>query len=388
MKNKGSYVLAGIMSLFLVTGCGTAPEAQSEESDIRQVPIEVTAMKKDAVESTYVTIGEVVPKNQIDLFVSGGGYIEAVQVKLGDVVEVGDLVIQLDESVADRSNYNATESQLRTTRNNLKVQLDAVNTSLERQQALFAEGLITKVELEQVELQAVTLEGQYNNAAVAYRNQLSALQDGLDNSVKNRTIYSPVSGTVAAVYAKVGQSASNQLALSIIDTSALYIETHISSDLKKQLQLGQSVRVKLDGQDTATEIGVIEEISDLPDQQTKMFQVLIHLPPSEAYIIGDYTEIEFILDRYEAVMVPTKSIVRSGADQYIYTYQDEVLTKELITTGLTKGDWVEVKEWMSLQPVVVRGQNQLTADAQVLLIDALDGDVSSQTKSLTEATAK
>ena len=119
MKNKLIYTLVGLMSIVLVTGCASVPEASSQEDEVRQIPIEITSMKKDTVERTYVSIGEVVPQNQIDLFVSGGGFIETISVIIGDTIEDGDLLIQLDDSVANRSNYNATESQLRTTRDNL-----------------------------------------------------------------------------------------------------------------------------------------------------------------------------------------------------------------------------------------------------------------------------
>ena len=372
MKNKAMIMTAGFISLLLVTGCASVPEVQSEEDDVRQIPIEITSMKKDAVELTYVSVGEVVPKNQIDLYVSGGGFIESVNVKMGDVIEEGDLLIQLDDSVADRSNYNATESQLRTSRDNLKAQLDSANASLLLQETMFAQGLITKVELDQVVLQASTLQRQYSNAASAYRNQLNALEDSLDKSVQNRTIYSTVSGTVAAVYAKKGQPASNQIAISIVDNSDLYVKTQISSDLKKQLEIGRSVRVRLDGGEQDIEIGLIEEISALPDQQSKMFDALIHIKESEAYIIGDYAEVEFIIDRYEAVMIPTKSIVRSGLNQYIYTYDNEVVNKQLIITGKTKGEWIEIKDVDEISTVVVRGQNQLTINSEVVLVSAPD----------------
>ena len=134
------------------------------------------------------------------------------------------------------------------------------------------------------------------------------------------------------------------------------------------------MRIRLDGSEEAISIGQIEEISDLPDQQSKMFDVMIHIKQSDAYIIGDYVEIEFIIDRYDALMVPTKSIIRSGMNQYIYTYEDEMVDKLLVSTGLTKGEWVEIKDISDLVSVVVRGQNQLTADSAVMVVGETEDD--------------
>ncbi len=101
---------------------------------------------------------------------------------------------------------------------------------------------------------------------------------------------------------------------------------------------------------------------------------MIHIKQSDAYIIGDYVEIEFIIDRYDALMVPTKSIIRSGMNQYIYTYEDDVVDKLLVSTGLTKGEWVEIKDINDLVSVVVRGQNQLTADSAVMVVGETEDD--------------
>jgi RND family efflux transporter MFP subunit len=356
-------------SMMFLAGCTSVPEVQSSVDEIKMIPIELTSMKKDMVEHTYISIGEVVPSNQVDLFVNGNGFIETIAVEVGDPVSKDQMVIQLDEAVADRSTYNSTESQLRTVREDLRAQLASAKENLALQEELFAEGIVTKAEIDQVTLLISSLERQFNNAAVAYRTQLSAIEESLANSVKNRTIYSPIDGIVAAVYVKEGQSVANQLSLTIIDDSAMYVKTSISSDLKKLLSEGQSVRLKLDGDNDQVTVGVIDQINALPDVRSKLFDALIRVEDTTDYIIGDYAEVEFVIERYEAVMIPTKSIVRSGLDTYIYTLENDELTKSSVETGRTKEDWIEIKGVTMTKDVVVRGQNQLTADSQFRIVE-------------------
>lgn len=310
-----------------------------------------------------------VPNNQIDLLVTGNGFIESIAVATGDMVTKDMMVIQLDENEADRSTYNSTESQLRTVREDLKAQLASAKETMANQEALFAEGIVTKAELDQITLQVSSLQRQYTNAAVAYTTQLEALEENLENSVKNRTLYSPIDGMVAAVYIKEGQAVANQLAMTIIDDSALFVKTSISSDLKKLLSVGDSVRIKLDGDDGQVQEGIIDEVNSLPDMQTKLFDALIKVENVADYIIGDYAEVEFVIERYEAILIPTKSIIRSGTNEYIYTYENDVLSKSEVETGRTKDDWIEIKDVDEPMNVVVKGQNQLTESSAVVVVE-------------------
>lgn len=369
MKRIWTYGVPLLALMIVVAGCTSVPEVESSVDGVNQVPIQLATMRKDLVEHTYVAIGEVVPNNQIDLFVTGNGYIESIEVETGESVVADDLIIQLDDNEADRSTYNSTESQLRTVRDDINAQLISAKENKGIQETLFAEGIVTKMELDQISLQVSSLQRQYTNAAVAYTTQLEALDDSLENSVKNRTIYSPISGTVAAVYIKEGQAVSNQMALSIIDDSALYVKTYISSDLKKLLSKGDTVRVKLDGADDNASEGVIYQMNDLPDMGNKLFETLILIDDVEDYIIGDYAEVEFVIERYEAILIPTQSIIRSGSNQYIYTIENDILTKSEVATGRTKDTWIELKEADELVQVVTRGQNQLTETSEYIVVE-------------------
>lgn len=363
------FILVVLLFTVVATGCNAAPEIDSGADVVKGIPVELEMMKNDIVENTYVSIGELVPNNQVDLFVKGSGYIERIEVKTGDIIEKDDLLMLLDDSEAGTSAYYSTESRLRTVRDDLKAQLDSSRKDLETQQILYKEGVISKEVFEKTQLQISSLERQYDNAVVAYRNELYSLNESLENSVKNRIIYSPISGKIAAVYVKEGQAVGNQMAMSIVDNSSLYVKTYISSDLKKLLNVGDMVYVKLDGKDLNTKNGCINQINELPDMKTKLFETLICIEDFSEYIIGDFAEVEFVIERYEALLVPTRAIIRSGTNQYIYTYEDEILKKVMIETGRTKDEWIEIIGYKGeAKQVVVRGQNQLTEDSKVEVV--------------------
>lgn len=350
-----------------IAGCSTEAEAPVEDT-VKEVPLALELMKKDVIEQTYVSVGEVVTDSQVDYFIAGGGFIETVLVEAGDYVEEGMILVQLDGSEMDMTNYNATESQLRTIRDNLGSQLSSSRESYERQEALYQDGIITKLELDQSLLQVENLEREYANARSSYSNQLTIIKDGLEDAVDSRVIESAISGTVAAVYIKDGEQASGQLGLTIIDDQNLLVKTYIGSDMKKQIGVGDYVRLKMDGREEQVTIGEISDIQTLPDPVSKLFEVTISFEMDSQWIIGDYTEVEFIIDRYEAVLVPSESVVRKGTDKYIYTYDSGELTLVAIETGRSKEDWIEVIDMPVITQIVVRGQEQLLSDNSPFII--------------------
>jgi RND family efflux transporter MFP subunit len=370
MNRLVKYAVSALLVIVMASGCSSAPEVDPNADAVNKIPIKLEFMKSDMVDNTYVSIGELVPNNQVDLFVNGSGYIEKIQVKTGDIIEKNDLVMLLDDSEKASATYTSTESKLRTVRDDLKAQLDSVNITLEAQEILYSEGVISKTEFDRTNLQYSSLKIQYNNAVVAYRNELVALNESLEDSVKSRIIYSPISGKVAAVYVKEGQAVANQMAMSIVDNSKLFVKTYISSDLKKLLTVGDMVYIQVNGNDLNTRKGCIDQINDLPDMETKLFEALICIEDFSEFIIGDFAEVEFVIEQYEALMVPTRSIIRSGVNQYIYTYKDDNLEKVMIETGRTKDEWIEIVgyEGESFE-VVVKGQNQLASDSEVLIVE-------------------
>lgn len=368
MKRKYISLMVIIGFIAVIAGCAPNAEADIEEEEI-PLPIEIQSTKRDTIEHTYISIGEVVPKSQVDLYVNGSGYIEKINVSIGDMVDKDQLVIQLDDSDYDWSTYNATESQLRTARDEIEAQMTTSKDNLAKQQILFSEGIVTSAEIEQLETQISSLERQFTNAEVAYKTQLSALYETLEDSVKNRTIYSPVAGKVAVVYVKEGQAVVNQVALSIIDDTELFIKTYISSDLKKQLHIGDAVNINLDSAEAPSQSGSIYQMNDLPDSSTKLFETLIKVEDASKFIIGDYAEVEFITERYDTLLIPTRAVVRSGSKEYIYIYENGSVTKALIETGRSKEDWVEIKGYITSFMVVVKGQNQLTEDSEIVVVE-------------------
>jgi RND family efflux transporter MFP subunit len=341
------YIAIAMMLLFgVLVGCSA--EAIETET-LPLTAVSTVLAKEDLVEKTYISIGEVVPKNQIDVYANG--FIEDIYMSVGDQVNEGDVILSLDKDTVT-STFNSTESQLRTIRDNLKAQYDLANSDLAKQKTLLDSGIISLSQYEQSKSSVDSLLRQYTDARTNYSNQLNNLKD----TVGDRAITSPIAGKIAAIYYKKGQTVNNQMAVSIVDESTVYIKTFVSSDLKRDLTVGDLVNIYVDGDHNELHLGEIALINEIPDPQTKLFEVHVMAADSYDYIIGEYAEIEYVIDTYMAFLVPTSAIVRESSESYIFLLEDGFVRKEKVTTGLTKDTWIEVKELSSQGKVLVRGQ--------------------------------
>ncbi len=361
MKTTIKLIVSLALISILISGCSVDPTPV--ESTNPAVPIVLGSTLENTVEETYITIGEVIPNNQLDVYLGAIGEIERIFVEPGDFIEEDMPIIQLlNENT--QTNFNATESQLRTIRDNLSVQYNATLETFNLQKVLYETGTLSQDLLDASYDQLLITQRQYQDAQVRYNNQVSNLQSSLDDLL----VKSPITGQVASLNVQEGQTARNQLAVTVIDNSILYVRTMVASELKKTLQLGQDVRLTIEGVDHVVR-GQVKSINEIPDLASKLFEVRVEIMENVPVGVGDFSQVEFVTQAYQAILVPADAIVRKGIEKYVFTYENETLKKVVLETGLSKDNWVEVisDELDGSSTIVIRGQNELHEGDQVLI---------------------
>ena len=363
IRKKISMTIMILLISVLVLGCN-ADESEIESTAI-VVPVKLGTVVNDTVEETYVTIGKVIPNNQLDVYLSSVGEIEKIFIRPGDFIEKDMPMIQLvNETI--KTTFNSSESQLRTLRDNLAVQYNAALENYNLQKVLFGTATISQNTLDASYDQLEITERQYRDAQTNYKNQVSNLQSSVDDLL----LKSPINGQIASLNVMVGEAARNQLAATIIDNSSLFVQTMVSGELKKSLIIGQEVRLSLEGIDELIH-GKVCVINEIPDINSKLFEVHIKITEVVNVGVGDYSEVVFITKSYDANLVPSTAIVRKGIEKYVFTYDDEILKKVVLETGLSNGEWIEVitDELNALSTIIIRGQNDLRVDDVIRIIE-------------------
>lgn len=161
------------------------------------------------------------------------GYIKTVNVSEGDIVKKGTLLYEIDSTEIDSKKRQALLS-IQMYEN----QYTTMKRNYERYQRLYGKGLVSKFEVEQLELGSKNLKDMV---------EISKLQiKEVENQYKYLTIKAPNNGVIVKKNIKSGEMAIPGMpALILSDLSNLKIKTEVSENDLKNIYLGQKAKVMI-----------------------------------------------------------------------------------------------------------------------------------------------
>lgn len=275
--------------------------------------------------------------------------IVSVTVENGQYVNEGDTIATLDDQDI-QNNIKTAQAQLEVTQKQLdasnqqlnsaqvsmeklKINLDDAQSNYDREKTLFESNAISQVELQTAEKTLNSAKADYDsgnasiqtataNVATAQANidvqktNLSKSQSDLNSTV----IKAPISGVISNKNMTVGQMASSNTALAMVnDISSVYATIQIPQEKINTAKIGQETKVSIAGNDQAYD-GNIEYIDATADPTSRVFNCKIKLTNSDKSLFpGIYGKVTLINDQSENVItVPVNSLTGSNGNYYIF----------------------------------------------------------------------
>lgn len=184
------------------------------------------------------------------------------------------------------------------------------------------------------------------------------------------TITAPIAGTVAdreTTTGESGQDAGKKI-MTIINGSSVQVSANIYEKDLKQVQIGQRVRVKVNGLPDRTFEGRISVIGAVVEGQTRVVPVKAELNNSNGVLKpGMFAELEVLTDRTTAdvLAIPKSAIVETtDKKQVVFVQNGNAFQPTEVTLGQESGDFVEVKNGLfDGDKVVTQRATQLYAQS-------------------------
>ncbi len=191
--------------------------------------------------------GSVVSDNQKMITSRYMGFIKNMKVSEGDIVKKGDLLYEIDskEIEAAERQVDLGISQARLALQMNQNQLNNVLVNLARHKRLYKKGMVSKFELENLELAAKNLRDM---VAIAKKQvaQAEAKKGEVLNQYKYLKIVAPNDGVIVAKRANEGEiQIPGMPALILTDLSKLRIMTEVSESNLKDATIGKEVPVEI-----------------------------------------------------------------------------------------------------------------------------------------------
>ncbi|MFT3946559.1 MAG: efflux RND transporter periplasmic adaptor subunit [Agriterribacter sp.] len=306
---------------------------------------------QNITQSVYAS-GAVKSRNQYQVFANIPGVIEELDIKEGDSVKTGQTLLIINNSTAELSRQNAVTSAdynaIVNNQDRLQELSGAAEIALQkkqndsllysRQSNLWSQGIGTRTELDQRELNAKNSEQNYKSALLRY-NQLkkqldfAATQARTNLSIasaqeKDLSVRSKLNGIVFSVLKEQGEMVTAQTPIAIIgEKENLYLELQIDEYDISQVNAGQQVMITMDSYKGEVFEATISKIYPMMNERSRTFTaeaVFIKRPPklfpnltAEANIIITTKEKALLIPRSyliddEYVLLKDKTKVRVG----------------------------------------------------------------------------
>ncbi|TEA80177.1 efflux RND transporter periplasmic adaptor subunit [Allopusillimonas ginsengisoli] len=239
-----------------------------------RVSYETAAVKRGDIQATVHAVGTLQPRRYVDVGAQVSGQVTRLHVQPGDIVEQGQLLVEIDPSVqqavvdAGRAAIAGLRAQLaeQQARHKLARLQYARQQRLAARQATRAED----VDAAQAEQASASARMDYLRAQIA---QMQASQRAEEARLGYTQIYAPMAGTVVSVEAREGQTlnATYQTPniLRIADLSGMTVWTEVSEADVRRVKAGLPV--------SFTTLGGVE---DVPRKWQSTVRQVLPAPPS------------------------------------------------------------------------------------------------------------
>lgn len=220
------------------------------------------ALSATLIAETLTLSGSVISDNQKMITSRFMGFVTEVRVSEGDVVKAGDLLYTIDSREIDSARTQA-ELNLQMYQN----QLNNILLNLDRHKRLFAQDMVAKYKVEELELANKNMQDMIIMA--------KARLNEVKNQYKYLNVTAPNDSVVVSKNIKVGEMAMPGMpAVVLSDLSNLKISAEISEDNLGRIKHGVKVTVKIPSLNLKS-VGKVSAIIPNSNPMTHSFKIKV-----------------------------------------------------------------------------------------------------------------
>ena len=276
MNKNAILILGGVMLALVVVAVVRGGN--------RELPVVSTdtVQARDIVERVSAS-GKIQPEIEVKITAEVNGQIIDLPVKEGDVVEKGDLLVQLNPDIYEAALLRA-EASLNSARSNLasaraqvaqgEANQFAAAKAFERAQALLASKVISQAEFDQNEASYLTANANLTSAKesvrsaeFAIRSGEASLQEARDN-LSRTTLVAPQAGVVTALSKEVGESVqgngftAGEVIMNVSDLSTMEVNVEVNESDIVRIHMDDEAEIEVDAYLGETFSGRVTEIGN------------------------------------------------------------------------------------------------------------------------------
>jgi len=310
--------------------------------------------------------GNLKAKQRVDVTSKISGRITPINVDTGLPVARGALiaVVEDDEIRQQIERSKASISVADASIGQREAELVNAKAELERKKKLVEDGILSKQELDLLDMRLRVSQSQLELARAQKRQSEAELRE-LNIRQGQTRIYSPISGIVATRHVDIGAmvGASNPIA-TIVSLSPMVIETQVAERDITRIRRGATVTVSVDSIPNQKFTGKVMRISPMLDPLTRNGMVEVEIPNRESLLKAEmFARIDLDLGSpRETLLLPSDALVYRGDQPGVYTIENNMAIFKPVDTGLMQEDNVELLAGLKAGDKVITAGSNLLKD--------------------------
>ncbi|HEX8017380.1 MAG TPA: efflux RND transporter periplasmic adaptor subunit [Flavobacterium sp.] len=288
MSKKTIYFLIGGAVIIIAALIGLSKSGVIGNKDEGK-EVEISKVTASTIIETVSATGKIQPEIEVKISPEVSGEIILLNVKEGQVVKKGDLLVKINPDLYT-SSYNRSVSNLSGTKAGLtqsEASFKEAKANYERNKTLYDKGVISKSDWDKAiasfEVAKATRQSSYYNVQSA-----SASVNEAKDNLGRTTIYAPADGTISVLNVELGervlgtqQMAGTEL-LRVANLNNMEVEVDVNENDIVKIKIGDEANVEVDAYLKKKFKGTVTSISNsasttLTSDQVTNFKVKVRI---------------------------------------------------------------------------------------------------------------
>lgn len=351
-------------------------ETQFLKTEVEITEIALVSPAQASVELS--STGYVVPQVVTMVGAKIPGRVAKINVKEGDSVKSGDVLMVLDSADFEAARRTA-QSRIATARARVasaKASQSEVQVQLDRETRLVAEGISPKANVENLTARAKAME-EGVKAAEAEVAAAMAEEKSTEVNLGYLTIKSPIDGRVVSKPPQLGELVGaltlTPLTIEVADMSTLMVESDVPETRLEMIRSKAPCEIVLDAFPSRRLRGEVVEVSPKVNRQKATVRVKVRfVDPTDDVLPEMAARVSFLTKELDSgalkippkVVVPKSAVVVRSVQKIVYVVDGERARVTPVLLGAPFGDGFEVVQGPSAGTRVVKNPPEGLQDGQ------------------------
>ncbi|MBI3491092.1 MAG: efflux RND transporter periplasmic adaptor subunit [Acidobacteria bacterium] len=293
--------------------------------------------------------------------------------KIGDSVTKGQRIAEVEQqfTAADTLQVTRTAIELQTSFIQAQQELELKRTELNRAQRLYDGGAIPQKQLQVAEFEVKQAEAKLEGAGRA-KEQYEAAVSNANSEPRRAPIVAPISGTVIAAEATLGQQVDpSKNVLTIADLRTVWVEAAVHERDLPPIRAAREAEIEIPGS-TGGLTGKLVTIGNLVDPQNRTVPAIFSVDNRDGTL-----RIEMFVEARiptgppsKILMIPVSAVLSEAGASFVYVEsQPGVYARKVVELGDRKNDTIVVTSGLR------KGEKVVTVGAGALRSKSLKSEI-------------